>query len=397
VFHHVIMTSSRVRTAIAVVAVSGVLIALTSCAPATGPQNTGGTNQSAGPTPALTPTPTPTPTVSTLDRTPPTPLSNLSCDQFVSQAQLTAAFGSTPVTAIQTPAIATGDLQNQNALIPAMDYVREVGGITCLWTNSPVNYYYNLPTNGGFPPYKTIQVSVLFNAHNLWPKVEQLEDVTGDYGSGSCDLGICELDEYIGGSMWMNATELNQNSAHDPFPAIIDHVKALLLAGGAVGADPTPAAGTLPLGHSCTDFVANADVSTALGGSPVVSLQPVNALDDLQFYGIWSGAQDALGAHPCEWKRGSAVVGHLSWLAGGAWAWNEAQALPYLGAPAQPLAVPGLPNGDTAFIRCTAGDASCVADLILGGNWIEAQVAQPGTTNRAAVTAVAAAIVTKVG
>jgi hypothetical protein len=112
---------------------------------------------------------------------------------------------------------------------------------------------------------------------------------------------------------------------------------------------------------------------------------------------MWSGAQDVLGAHPCSWKRAGATVGHLSWLAGGAWAWDEAQALPYVGAPAQPLAVPGLPDGDSAFIRCAASDSSCVADLILGGNWIEAQVAQPGSTNRAAATALAAAIVTKVG
>jgi hypothetical protein len=336
--------------------------------------------------------------VSTLDTTAPTPLANIDCSKFVTQAQLTAAFGNTAVTAVQTPAIATGDLKNQNAYIPAMDYVRATGGITCLWSNAPVNYYYTSSANGGFPPYKTIQISVLFHAQPLWPTVEDVEGVTGDYGVGSCDIGSCELDEYIGGSMWMNATELNQlSSPNDPFSDIISAVKSDLLAAGAVGPDPTPAAGTLPIGHSCTDFIANADASTALGGTPVVSVQPIKQQDDIDFYGIWSGAQDALGAHPCEWKRGSAVVGHLSWLAGGAWAWNEAQALPYLGSPAQPLAIPGLPNGDSAFIRCTAGDSSCVADLILGGNWIETQVAQPGATNRAAVTAVAAAIVTKVG
>jgi hypothetical protein len=382
------MTSIRIRAVIAIAAAAITLVGLTSCAPAVGKQHAAGGTHGSSAAPG---TPISTPTVSTLNLTPPTPLVNINCSKLVSSAQLVAAFGTKHVAAVATNAIATGDLEAQDTQIPAMDYVREAGGVACLWTDKPSNYY-----TSSFPTESAEQVGFLFNAQTAWQNQTKVGGYPGDINDGSCDLGSCELDQLFGGTTWVNATELNQKGTlSDPFEAILDAAKAGVVGAGSIGAKPTPEAGTIPLGSTCTAFIADASASQALGGTAVVSSQPLLPKDDFSYYGIWSGAQDELGDHPCIWKRGSAAVGHLSWLPGGAWAWNEAKALPLKDGSVAPLAVVGLAAGDTAFIRCAAADASCVADLVIGGNWIEAQVGQPGSTNRAAVTAIATAIVTK--
>ncbi|HEY5230563.1 MAG TPA: hypothetical protein VIJ11_06710, partial [Galbitalea sp.] len=84
---------------------------------------------------------------------------------------------------------------------------------------------------------------------------------------------------------------------------------------------------------------------------------------------------------------------------GGAWAWAEDKTQTLADAPLQTLHLTGLAVHDGAWIRCAAANASCIVDLTLGGDWIE--VAVPATSTaankRAAVTALAQAVVTKLG
>jgi hypothetical protein len=93
---------------------------------------------------------------------------------------------------------------------------------------------------------------------------------------------------------------------------------------------------------------------------------------------------------------GSTTQVQLAWIPGGAWAWAEDKTQPLADAPLQPLSLTGLGANDSASIRCASGSASCVVDLILGGDWIEATVPASSTAadKRAAATAVAQAIVT---
>lgn len=391
------MTPPRVRASLAVAAAAALIFGLTSCAPAANPSQAGGGNVGSG-APTATPTPTPTPSpVSTLDLTPPAPLVALDCNKFAKQSQVNSAFGNSHSVAIPTAAIATGDLEANDSEIPTMDYVREAGGIACLWSDKPSNFYAG-GIGAAFPHEHAEQVAVLFNAQTAWTNEENVDGEPGPMSGGSCDIGSCQLDQLFSGTTWMDATELNQKSAiTDPFGKILDQTKAAILAGGPAGPLPAPDAGTLALPSNCTAFVADSAVSSALGGIAVTDTQPLLRHDDFDTYGIWSGAQDELKDHPCAWKHGSASVGHLSWLPGGAWAWNEAKVLPLRDGPSAPLAVPGLASGDTAFIRCASGDASCVADLVLGGNWISVQVKESGAINRSAVTAIAAAIVAQLG
>ena len=390
--HDVSMHSPRVRSAVALATGAAILLALAACAPASTKHHPGGGSGHHGA--GSTQSASPTPYVSTLDTTAPTPLANIGCSNLVTAADLSVAFPGVSVSLLPTASMAAGDLAGTDTQIPAADFVRDAGGIMCIWSNAPADHYI---TN--FPTIKSEEISFLFNAAGTpWESSQKVDysDPASDMNDGSCDTGSCELDQLVNGKTWVSSLELNQQPVlNDPFQNI---TTADTAAASSVTAQPlpTPAAGTLALGHTCTAFVADADASTALGTS-VVSSQPLLQQDYMDFYGTWEGAQDELGDHPCVWTHGSTTVGHLSWLPAGAWAWDEAQALPLADGTPAPLSVPGLAKGDTAFIRCSASDASCVTDLIIGGNWIEAQVSQPGSINRAAVTAIADAIVTKLG
>ena len=91
-------------------------------------------------------------------------------------------------------------------------------------------------------------------------------------------------------------------------------------------------------------------------------------------------------------------IGFLSTLPAGAWAWAEASE--FLDSPApEALEVTGLPASDEAWLRCSPDDSTCVVDLILGGNWIQATLDQADPTFgeqydvRDAATKIAEAIV----
>ena len=183
---------------------------------------------------------------------------------------------------------------------------------------------------------------------------------------------------------------------------IENSVLAAVAAAGTPTGTPAVQTGTTPLGTQCTDFVSTAAMQTAVGSSAALT---ASTPSQTQSFGsadstpVWLPSEDALKTHPCVFDSGTTTQASISWIPGGAWAWNEDRTQTLAESPLQTLHVSGEQAGDSVWIRCAAGDTGCTVDLVLGGNWIEATVPSTSTAanKRIAATKVAADIVGKLG
>jgi hypothetical protein len=386
------MTSPWARRAAIIITATATLAVLAACTPMPTPTAPGSTTASGTSAPTATPTPTPTATISSLDQTPPAALLNLSCNDLGATASIAVAYPNTPL--VTNPDVTAGDLANNTNAIPIADYIRADGGIVCLWDKTGDNNY-----RFEGRPNPSFEITVIFNAAAAWTKNQTIGLAQGDT-AGSCDVGVCQGDQFINGNTWLDILELEPVSAgqENAFVKSLKKSIAAIKAAGTPATLPAQPAGTLALGTQCPDFIANSAVQTALGSGTVVSNTPAAYLEDPYTYSTWDGAQDGLNDHPCVWKVAGKKVGSLSWVPGGAWAWTDAQSHPQLDGPAKPLAVPGLPDGDGAWVRCSPSGSSCTTDLVIGGDWIEANLAKTGPASKlAAITAIATGIVAKLG
>jgi len=122
--------------------------------------------------------------------------------------------------------------------------------------------------------------------------------------------------------------------------------------------------------------------------------------------GGWSleaGARENWGGPHCYWAflDSDAGVGSLATLPGGAWAWDEARTFLTLPSVPEAVTIAGLSADDEAWLRCAPGDAYCLIDLVIGGNWVEAYVwpddAGFSIDRRAGALAIGEAIVASLG
>ena len=387
------MTQRIPRALLVFLAVSAVTVGLAGCAPAT----TNGAGSSPG---HATSTHTPIRVKKSppaLDVTAPASRLNLSCTSLATPAQITGYQG--PVTLVQPAALAAGDLADASNLIPSPDYIREAGGIDCIWSTGSVDH--SGATDVSVPSY--VEITVQFDAQNAWSlEGPAMGAENGDAGECDVDDGgsICQLDHLVGTGTWIDILGRHSTGGGNELEPLHDSVIAAVTAGGTPSAPTVPQAGTLTLGTQCTDFASLAAVQTALGtGAAIAASTPLHTANDYESVPVEYAAQDTLKDHPCIFTAGAATVAQVAWLPGGAWAWAEDKTQPLADAPLQTLHLTGLAVNDGAWIRCAAANASCIVDLTLGGNWIE--VALPptstATNKRSAVTALAQAVVTKLG
>jgi hypothetical protein len=389
------MTQRIPRALLVFLAVSAVTVGLAGCAPAT----TNGAGSSPG---HATSTHTPIRIKKippALDVTAPASRLSLPCTSLATQAVITGYQG--PVTLVQPAALAAGDLADADNMIPSADYVRDAGGIDCIWSTGPVDHFDQ--TSNKVPSY--IEITVQFDAQHAWSLEGPAIGLDGNDPSdgGECDVdlvgSICQLDHLVGAGTWIDVLGRHSTGAND-IEAIHDSVIAAVTAAGTPTAPTTPQAGTLALGTLCTDFASTSAVQTALGTSAAIAAStPLQGSNDYSIIPVEYAAQDTLKDHPCIFTAGAATIAQVAWLPGGAWAWAEDKTQALADAPLQTLHLTGLGVNDGAWIRCAAANASCVVDLTLGGNWIE--VALPATSTatnkRSAVAALAQAVVTKLG
>jgi hypothetical protein len=386
------MTQRRIRLALVLAAAASV--ALAGCAPAViAPTST--------PSSAPTSTPTPTPPPPAIDVTAPVAQISTPCSGLITPALLLDWQG--PGTTLQTPAtVAVGDLADPTVRIPVSDYVRAAGGLDCLWSAGPYDHY---STSNAAPSY--LEVTVQFNATAEYN--ENAESLGASGGrAGECDVddpgSICQLDDLVGGT-WIEIYSrhaVGTGAGGNGIEGIEKAVLAALSAAGAPSGVPATQAGTTALGAECTDFATTAAVQAALGTSAAVT---ATTPSETQSFGsalktqLWLPSEDAMKNRPCSFMTGVKTQARISWIPGGAWAWNENKTQTLAEAPLQNLQLTGEGPNDSASLRCAAANASCTVDLVLGGNWIEVTV--PTTSNAAnkmdAVTKIAQAVVTTVG
>lgn len=388
------MTLRRIRFVLVIVAVS--TIALVGCAPARSTPTAGPTHTAKRHTPVTHSAPP------AIDQSAPAAQVSTACSGLITPAELVDWQGpGTP--AIAPAAIATGDLADPTILIPVSDYVRAAGGLECLWAAGPFDHYN--PDATVVPSY--LEITVQFTAtaeYNL-----NAASLGADNGrAGECDVdnpgSICQIDDLVGGT-WIeiySRKAVGTGAGAAGISAIENSVLAAVTAAGSPAGTPAPQAGTTPLGTTCTDFASATAVQAAVGSSAALAAStPAQA----QPFGsalatpVWLPSENALKNHPCVFSSGATTQVSIGWLPGGAWVWNENRTQTLTNGPLQNLHLTGEGVNDSASIRCAASNTACTVDLVLGGNWIEATVPATSTAanKRTAVTAVAQAIVSKLG
>jgi hypothetical protein len=387
------ITSAQMRLGIILAAAA--TLALVGCAPAS-------TSPTSSPTGGASSTPTPTPPPPALDQTAPAARIATPCSSLLTPQQLTNWQG--PGTSlVASAAVAAGDLANATVQIPVSDYVRAAGGLDCLWSAGPYDHF----TSGDDKVPSYLEITVQFNATAEY-NANAGSDGASNGRAGECDVddpgSICQLDDLVG-STWIEIYSRHATGTANGGNGIQPLETAVLASINAAGAPsglPAPQAGTTALGTQCADFASTAQVQSAIGTSAAVL---ASTPKEVQEFGsalstpLWLPSQDALNDHPCIFTAGSKTQAEVSWIPGGAWAWNENKVQALTEAPLQTLQLTGEGPNDSASLRCAAAGASCTVDLVLGGNWIEVTVPPTSTAaNRMdAVTKIAQAIVTTVG
>jgi len=383
------MTQHSRRHLLLVAVLGAAALAITGCAPATTGPARSSTHGAAKHSPAPSAAPA-------LDTAAPAPRLAIPCASLVPSAEITAYEGS--VTLLQPSTIAAGDLSDSAGLIPTADYLRQAGNIDCIWSAGPVDHYAQDSTSVS----QYIEITVQFDAASEWSANAPGYGIDGDDG-GECDVdavgGQCLLDHLVGTGTWIEVSSRKaQGNDPDQIQNIMNSAVAAVTAAGTPAAPTTTQTGTLPLGTNCTDFATMASIQAAVGSTGTVTASVLPSVpDDPTDIANWSASENQLAARPCAFTSGAATQVQLAWLPGGAWAWAEDKTQSLADVPLQSLTLTGLRAPDTAAIRCATGNASCIVDLVLGGNWIEATVPTTSTAadRRTAAIAVAQAIVTK--
>ena len=354
-------------------------LALTACTP-----------PEAGPTPAassLSATPTPSPTVAAISA--PAPVFDVECGDLASEATLADALGASAISI--DPAEAT--MGAYPAISPTYA-VRSLGGITCEWSNGEPQS----DTTGLNPAYVGTRALVLPNATSQWERYLAYygPDAEGDY-CGAYEGPLHCTTDVLTGSTWVQLTTVGATSEAAASALGAEVVAAI--SGAGPGAAPwTPPAGTSALPADCPGVIPDAAVQSALGIDATVQASSGG--------GGWSleaGARENWGGPHCYWAflDSDAGVGSLATLPGGAWAGDEARTFLTLPSVPEAVTIAGLSADDEAWLRCAPGDAYCLIDLVIGGNWVEAYVwpddAGFSIDRRAGALAIGEAIVASLG
>ncbi|MEJ1229506.1 MAG: hypothetical protein WDM88_00955 [Galbitalea sp.] len=259
--------------------------------------------------------------------------------------------------------------------IPQAYYIQALGGIDCAW-------YDGQKTSGNS---RDLELSVLPATSAVWNEfVDSSEGVTGTTYTfcTSDEQNTCEYDAFVNGS-WLyilaNNLSVQPGSGNTTLPpqlkSAITAMTAKLTA-AALGPAPALRQGSVTLPNTGTSLITAAQFTTALGLGGGVTVDCTGHPD-----GPWSLANEAetevTSAIGCFFATSDGGgYGGYEWLAGGAWAAELAEAA----TPSETaLTVPGLPAGDSAK-EYSDSQGELTVDLILGGNWIEYELAPASDT-----------------
>ena len=342
-----------------------------------------------GPAPSVTapPTGTATPEPDVRPIVAPAPSLALDCDALLAPALLGTLFTS-GVSAVD-PEKTIIEAAN---LIPYKYAVEQLGGIACEWSNGQPQS----AKTGDNPLYRGTSVSIAPVSSAAWAEFVSYYGVVGDRQVYCYDN--CYADLLVAGSWWVEVG-LQATDAADPltsFTAEVAAIEAAITSAAPSGTTWTAPEGTVPLAADCAAILPAATVQAAFAlGSTLEAWPPYGGV------GLDGTARTQLNSLWCNYLLSGADVaaGSLQRLPAGEWAWNEAHTFGLLDGPMVGLVVPGLEDGDSAWVRCPASGA-CTVDVIVGHNWVQFSGLPDdvGSTvdRHAAIEQIAAAIVANV-
>ncbi len=341
------------------------------------------------PTPVASPTadsasPTPTPTEEVVSA--PAPRIALTCDQLAAALPL----GTTFVSAVATRSRAQTEY-GAHPSRPEEYVVRSAGGLVCEFSNGAPQS----GVRGDNPAYAGVRVLVLPDPGAQW---DRYVDYYGAAAAGTPSCATysgssnCQLDALVA-NRWIDVA-IDSAVTEAAGAALANAVAAAVTGAGAGAAVWSPPAGTLPLPDDCGAYISGASLQAITGVTvPVESIARYGG-----GWSLWAGAEVIDGSPSCflAYLDADAGIGTLKVLRGGEWAWAEAQ--PLVGSTA--ITVAGLGADDEAWIRCGAGDAWCVIDMVIGGTWVELYLWEDdfggAFDQRAAAQAIAAEVLANV-
>ena len=313
-----------------------------------------------GPAPSVSATsdPTGTPEPEVVPISAPEPELALDCGDLVSSATLAGLFTGGVVEVDPERTIIEAD-----NLIPYKYAVEQLGGIACEWSNGEPQS----AKVGQNPLYRGTAVSVSRVSPAEWAEFVSYYGVVGDRQVYCYDT--CYGDLLVAGSWWVEVS-LQATDAADPlasFTAEVAAIEAAVTSAAPSGTTWTAPAGTVPLAADCAAILPAASVQSALGLTTTLEAWPPYG-----GVGLDGTARSQLNSLWCNYLLSGADVsaGSLQRLPGGEWAWNEARTFGLLDGPPVELAVAGLEDGDSAWVRCPATGA-CTVDVIVGHNWLQ--------------------------
>ena len=349
-------TPSKIgRSAASLLLAAAIAATLVACAP---PAPT----PSVSPPPAASPAPTPTATATAEPvATGPEPIIDMTCDELLPDATIAAGFA-----APLAPANAAVSMMNERSYRMAHAFLaRSLGGLACDWNNGEIN----VSSRGTNPAYVGHRVVILPDAASQWARF--IDYYGPEAGGHSCAVPVspfplsCSSDDLVG-DIWV---EMETQGAVSEAAAAALRTRVLegIAAAGPGAPRWTPPAGTLPLPTDCEGLVPFSTVASALGTSASLFADSASG-----GWSLMAGATENAGVGGCLWGFPDwEGLGGIRSLAGGAWAWNEARPALTTPGPPEALTIAGLEAGDQAWIRCAPANTTCVADLVIGGNWIE--------------------------
>jgi hypothetical protein len=368
------MTSAHIRATLAIAAAAGLLLALTSCAPAAhAPHH--GSHPSAGST--TTPTPTPTPTVPPLVQ--PASRYSFSCSDVISASSVASIY-TVPMSPIDSAKFAQLDI---NSELPYEYWIRQLGGLDCTWSDGTVP--------GVTTHWMTLDIlPVTLAEWNIYAKggaVSLTNNASISCSTGSNNNG-CEYETYVNGSRFDLATyNMVPTPAGQTLPAQMKAMVASIaakLTSTTVGAAPAAQQASVTLPAAGTSMLTGPQTASALGTSAAITAKmKIDCSGDTDGpWEIFNEAQKEVdGNLGCSfgppYDGGSdGPYGLFEWIPAGQWAATQLESFT---PSAVQVTVPAMPAGDSLYeYKDSNGDL--VGQLVIGGNLVTFMLFAPATT-----------------
>ncbi|PJJ71493.1 hypothetical protein CLV46_1042 [Diaminobutyricimonas aerilata] len=343
------------------------------------------------PSPSSTPTPSATPVDPVVE---PASVFDLECADLVTPEDIESLALWQPVTVASDEPLST----LPGGTGPLAYGTQQLGGLHCEWNNG--KDYYADETGSPSELYAGVLVNALPHATAEWPKY--LANYKQEASTANChDIAAtwrCEQNDLVG-DVWLRVTVSgvtagSETQASAAAAAVFARVTSAIAASPRTPQADWMPADTIGLDGSCERFGQPAEITALLGlDTEMVWVRPAGGWSlEASTWDMMRSAPCLIGAPHADYS-----VAVIDWLPAGEWAWRKAE------RTGTPLSLSGMGEDDHARLECL-DDGRCIADMLVGRNWIRIEMFSPTDSLPefrvadelpAATTALAQHIVTK--